>query len=92
MLDKLSVLGRPSNFDNNRARAYCACGRCGLGLFEQFFLVCLSCFLTPCPTDGPIETEILSQRVVKPKSTNLVFAVCCQSLKFKYIIKSFFLF
>ena len=32
VLGKLSVPGRPTNLDNSRARAYCACSRCGLGL------------------------------------------------------------
>ena len=45
----LSVLGRPTNLDNSRARAYCACSRYGLG----FFLSRLS-FLAPSPADGPI--------------------------------------
>ena len=33
-----AMVGRPTNFDNSRARAYCACSRCGLGLFRHFFL------------------------------------------------------
>ena len=33
VLGKLSVPGRPTNLDNSIARAYCACSRCGLGLF-----------------------------------------------------------
>ena len=37
VLGKLSVLGRPTNLDNSRARAYCACSRCGLGMFGHFF-------------------------------------------------------
>ena len=37
MLGKLSVLGRPTSLDDSRARAYCACSRCGWGLFEHFF-------------------------------------------------------
>ena len=37
VLGKLSVPGRPTNLDNSRARAYCACSRCGLGLFGHFF-------------------------------------------------------
>ena len=32
-----AVVGRPSSFDNSRARAYFACSRCGLGLFRHFF-------------------------------------------------------
>ena len=37
VLDKLSVPGRPTNLENSRARAYCVCSRCGLGLFGHFF-------------------------------------------------------
>ena len=37
MLGKLSVSGRPSNFDKNRALAHCACNRCGWGLFGHFY-------------------------------------------------------
>ena len=29
VLGKLPGLGRPTNLDNSRARAYCACSRCG---------------------------------------------------------------
>ena len=28
--------GRPTNLDKSRARAYCACSRCGWGLFGHF--------------------------------------------------------
>ena len=38
VLGKLPVPGRPTYLDNSRARAYCACGRCGWGLFGHFFL------------------------------------------------------
>ena len=34
---KFQVRGRPTNLDYSRARAYCACSRCGLGLFGHFF-------------------------------------------------------
>ena len=39
VLGKLSVLWRPTNLsnNNNRAKAYCACSRCGWGLFGHFF-------------------------------------------------------
>ena len=37
VLGKLSVPRRPTNLDNSRARAYCACSRCGWGLFGHFF-------------------------------------------------------
>ena len=38
VLCKLPVPGRPTNLDYSRARAYCACSRCGWGLFWTFFL------------------------------------------------------
>ena len=49
VLGKLPVLGRPTNFDYSRARAYCACSWCGCGLFEHFFsrLSFLSYFFLP---------------------------------------------
>ena len=37
MLGKFPVPGRPTYLDCRRARAYCACSRCGWGLFGHFF-------------------------------------------------------
>ena len=37
MLGKLSVPGRPTDLDNNRARAFYACSRFGWGLFGHIF-------------------------------------------------------
>ena len=37
VLGKLLVPGRPTNLDYSRARAQCACSRCGWGLFGHFF-------------------------------------------------------
>ena len=55
VLGKLSVPGRPSNLDNSRARAYCACSRCGWGWFGHVFsrLSFLPSF-SPSLGDGPI--------------------------------------
>ena len=69
VLGKLSRPGRPTNLDNSMARASCACSRCGWGLFGHFdsplsFLFSFSLSLR----DGPIYTEIVSQRAVKPKT------------------------
>ena len=55
VLGKLSVSGRPTSLDDSRARAYCACSRCGWGLFGHFlphlsFLFSFSLSLG----DGPI--------------------------------------
>ena len=37
VLGKLPVPGRPTYLDKSRARAYCACGGCGWGLFGHFY-------------------------------------------------------
>ena len=54
VLGKLLVLGRSTNLDYSRARAFCAC-RCGKGLFGHFFshLWFLSSFSLSLG-DGPI--------------------------------------
>ena len=54
MQGKLLVPGCPTNLDNSRARAYCACSRCGWGLFGHFSLIYLFSFLSPSLGDGPI--------------------------------------
>ena len=38
VLGKLPVLGGPSHLDYSRARANCACSRCGWGFFFNIFL------------------------------------------------------
>ena len=47
VLSKLPVPGRPTYLDLSRARAYCACNRCGWGLFGHFFSVYHFSFLSP---------------------------------------------
>ena len=37
VLRKLPVPGRPTNLGDSKARAYCACSRCGWGLFGHFY-------------------------------------------------------
>ena len=34
VLGKLPVPGRPTDLDESRAGAYCACSRCGWGLLD----------------------------------------------------------
>ena len=46
VLGKLPVPGRPTYLDSSRARAYCACSRCGWGLFGHF-LYFISLFFLP---------------------------------------------
>ena len=55
VLGKLPVPGRPTNLDHSMARAYCACSRCGWGMFGHFFsrLSFLSSF-SHSLGDGPI--------------------------------------
>ena len=47
VLGKLPVPGRPTNLADSGARAYCACSRCGWGLFGHFSLVYHFSFLSP---------------------------------------------
>ena len=55
VLGKLLVPGCPTYLDNSKARAYCACSRCGRGWFGHFFsyLSFLS-FFSHSLGDGPI--------------------------------------
>ena len=55
VLGKLPVSERPTNLDKSRARAHCACGRCGWGMIVHFFshLSFLSSFSRSLG-DGPI--------------------------------------
>ena len=55
VLGKLPVPGRPTNLDWSRARAYCACSRCGRGLFGHFFSrLSFLYFFSLSLGDGPI--------------------------------------
>ena len=55
MLGKLPVPGHSTNLDYGRARAYCACSRCGSGLFGHFFLSSITLFTFSLSLgDGPI--------------------------------------
>ena len=47
ILGKLPVPRRPTNLDKSRARVYCACSRCGWGLFGHFSLIYHLSFLSP---------------------------------------------
>ena len=37
VLGKLTMLGRPTNWDKSLTRAYCACSRCGWGCLDLLF-------------------------------------------------------
>ena len=47
VLGKLLVPGRPTNLDYSRARAFCACRRCGWGVVWTFFLSSIISLLSP---------------------------------------------
>ena len=47
VLGKLPVPRRPTNLDDSRARAYCACSRCGWGCLDIFTLNYPFFFLPP---------------------------------------------
>ena len=47
VLGKLPVSGRPTNLDYSRARAYCACSRCGWGCLDIFLSSIISLFFLP---------------------------------------------
>ena len=64
LLGKLSVLGRPTDLDDSRARAYCACSRCGWGCLDIFLLLSFLFSFSLSLGDGSRKTEILSQRAI----------------------------
>ena len=47
VLGELLVSGRPTNLDFSRARAYCACSRCGWGNLDIVFSRLLFLFFLP---------------------------------------------
>ena len=71
----ISVPGRPTYLSKRRARAFCAFSRYGLGCLDVFFFSRLSFFLLLSLRDGPILTEILSQRAVTLKKTNQLYTI-----------------
>ena len=67
MLGKLPVPGRPTNLDYSRQGPIALGGGC-LDIF--FSHVSLLFSFSHSLGDGPIQTEILSQRAVKSRTTN----------------------
>ena len=49
VLGEFPVPRRPTNLDYSRAGAYCACSKCGFGLFEHFFSRLPFLFFLPLP-------------------------------------------
>ena len=54
VLGKLPAPGRPTFLGYSRARAYCACSRCGWGLFVCFSLIYHFSSVSLSLGDGPI--------------------------------------
>ena len=66
VLGELPGPGRPTNLDYSRARAYCACSRCGRGLFAYFHGFCM--ILLQTRICSPLIEQMLSY-----KSSSIVF-------------------
>ena len=76
VLGKLSVLGRPTNLDNNRARAYCAYGRCGWGLFGHFFLSSIfSLFFLPLREAARYRLKYCLKGLLNPKQPTNIYTL-----------------
>ena len=68
VLGKLPVPLRPTNLDNSRARAYCACGRCGWGVVWTFFpLSIFSLFVLPCSETARYRLKYCLKEPLNPK-------------------------
>ena len=74
----------PTNLDNSRARAYCACSGWCFDVFSRHSYPFSSSLSLE---DGSIFTDMLSKPAVKPKTTNLSTTLVI-SMKFHH---SFFL-
>ena len=80
VLGKLPVPGRPTNLDKSRAGAYCACGRCGWGLFGHFSLI----YHFSCPSPSLWETaryrlEYCLKGPLSPKQPTNQLYICSSS-------------
>ena len=74
VLGKLPVLGRPTNLDVSRARAYCPCRRCGWGLFGHFFshLSFLFSFSLSLVETARYRLKYCLKGPLSPKTTNQI--------------------
>ena len=70
VLGKNPVPGRPASLDYSRARPIALAVGAGGGCLDFFFSSITSFFFPPLSGRRPDQTEILSQRAVKPKTTN----------------------
>ena len=74
VLGKLPVPGRPPNLYCSRARAYCACSRCGWGLFGHFSLVYHFSFLSPSLLEtARYRLNYCLKGPLSPKTTNQIY-------------------
>ena len=82
VLGKLPVPGRPTYLDYNRERPFCACSRCGWGLFGHFYAppqkvagyyVIPSELLSVCPSVCPSVRPSVRQRLnIRVRSITLI--------------------
>ena len=52
VVDKLPMAGRPTDLNNSGARANCACGGCGRGMFGHYTTIYFSLFFSLSLEDG----------------------------------------
>ena len=68
VLGKFPVPGRPTNLDYSKTRAYCACNRCGWGLFGPFYSrLSLLFFFSLSLEDGPNRLKFYLKGPLYPK-------------------------
>ena len=91
VLGKLPVPGRPSDLADSRARAYCACSRCGWGCLDIFTLIYLFSPLSPSLWEtarcrlkyclnGPLNPKQPTNRQFWPKFYNWIDFIDCLEL------------
>ena len=87
-LGKLPVSGRPATLYKCRARAYCACSRCGWGLFGSLFYQ--SSFLSPSLWEtARYRLKYCLKGPLSPKQpTNQIFLTNCILVYFSTVILS----
>ena len=100
VLSKLPV--RPTNLDKSRARAYCACSRCGWGCLDIFSLIYLFSFLSPslwetaryrlkyC-LEGPLSPKQPTNLEVSTRKSLLIAFGCSNKLLWAVTVRIMFL-
>ena len=97
VLGKLPVPGRPTSLDYSKARAYCACSRCGWGCLDIFSLIYHFSFLPPSLWEtaryrlkyclkGPLSPKQPTNQLIKKQEKHLFLPIFCDSSYFVHCI------